>query len=145
MRRDEDSQHFEGPVRRWAGNCPGDGLGPQGAALILELQRLRRALEDENPPQPRAAKPRRATLDNADRRPPGRLIEGPPLRVPSPPETGKSVGLWIARCRTGLTAGVDFILGREGWAGREPTDNDTLMSRTGWVYEQELRTGFRFF
>jgi HlyD family secretion protein len=31
-------------------------MGPQGAALILELQRLRRAFEDENP---RAPKPQR--------------------------------------------------------------------------------------
>jgi HlyD family secretion protein len=145
MSRDEHSQHFAEPVRRWAGNCPGEGLGPQGAALILELQRLRRALEDENPHQPRAAKQRRATLENAacDRRPPGRLIEGPPLRVPSPPETGKSVGLWIARCHTGLTAGVGFILGRESQAQQEAAAAGTLKSRTGWVYEQELRTGLR--
>ena len=68
-RRGEDAQHFDGPVRRWAGDSPGDRLGPQGAALILELQRLRRAFEDENP---RAEKPRRPARDGAarDRRPP---------------------------------------------------------------------------
>ena len=65
------------------------------------------------------------------------------MRVPSPPETGKSVGLWIARCHTGLTAGVGFILGRESQAQQEAAAAGTLKSRTGWVYEQELRTGLR--
>jgi HlyD family secretion protein len=47
-------------------------LGPQGAALILELQRLRRAFEDENRHEPRAPKSRRPARDSAarDRRPP---------------------------------------------------------------------------
>jgi len=36
MRREDDAQHFDGPVRRWAGDSPADKLGPQGAALILE-------------------------------------------------------------------------------------------------------------
>jgi HlyD family secretion protein len=221
MRGGEDAQHFDGPVQRWAGDCPGDRLGPQGAALILELQRLRRAFEDENPDQPRTAKPRRATRDGAarERRPPGQpkrlkkgkveraigvcleqfgfraaapvgcgnkipsepaalpprrrsavattedplpmnlsklgpdnrrpvpdrlmLIESPPLGLPSASETEKSVGLWIARCHTGLTAGVGFILGRESRAEKDAAAGDTLMSRTGWVYEQELRTGLR--
>jgi membrane fusion protein, type I secretion system len=72
MRRGDDAQHFDGPVRRWAGDSPGDGLGPQGAALILELQRLRRAFEDESPREPRAPKSRRPSRDGAarDRRPP---------------------------------------------------------------------------
>jgi membrane fusion protein, type I secretion system len=78
-RRGEDAQHFDGPVRRWAGDSPGDRLGPQGAALILELQRLRRAFEDENPQARRAEKPRRPARDGAarDRRPP----PGRPKRV----------------------------------------------------------------
>ena len=46
-------------------------VGPQGDALILELQRLQRAFEDENDPDGRS---RRASRDDArqGRRPPGR-------------------------------------------------------------------------
>jgi HlyD family secretion protein len=220
MRHGEDAQHFDGPVRRWAGDSPGDRLGPQGAALILELQRLRRAFEVENPHAPRAEKPRRPARDGAvrDRRPPpGRpkrpqkgkmeraidvcleqfgfkatepatrrsetptepagppprrpsrvvaaddpllmnltefgpdspgpdrlmLIESPPLVLRRPSETEKAVEQWITRCRAGLTSGVDFILGRGSLAERDAAGGDSLMSRTGWAYEHELRTGLR--
>ena len=47
---------------RWAGELHGDGVGPQGAALILELQRLRQAFEQEEPKEanrPRAPQARR--------------------------------------------------------------------------------------
>jgi len=48
--------------RRQIDGSDGEGVGPQGAALILELQRLRQAFEHENqreagPPQPRRAAP----------------------------------------------------------------------------------------
>jgi HlyD family secretion protein len=196
-------------------------LEPQGAALILELQRLWRAFEDESPRQLQAAEPRRTTRDGAarERGPPGRpkhpkkgrigraigvcleqfgfratapircgneipsepaalpprrpssvattedllpinvsklasdnrrpvpdrlmLIESPPMGLSSASQTEKSVGLWIARCRTGLTAGVGFILSRESRAEQDVAAGDTLISRTAWVYEQELRTGLR--
>jgi membrane fusion protein, type I secretion system len=36
-----------GTSHRWANEPNGDGVGPQGAALILELQRLRQAFEHE--------------------------------------------------------------------------------------------------
>jgi membrane fusion protein, type I secretion system len=221
MKRGEDAQHLDGPVRRWAGSCPGDRLEPQGAALILELQRLWRVFEDENPHHPRAAKPQCAMLDGAacEPRPPSRprgpkkgkieraigvcleqlgfraaapigcgsktpsepaaapprrrswvattvdqrsmnlsklepdsrpprsdrlvLIESPPLGLPSASENENSVGLWIVRCRTGLSAGVGFILGRDSRIGQDAAGGETLISRTGWVYEQELRTGLR--
>src|SRR5437588_9928118 len=79
MRRGEDGPHFDGPVRRWAGDSPGDRLGPQGAALILELQRLRHAFEGETPQEPRAPKLRRPARDGAarDRRPPSRPTKRP--------------------------------------------------------------------
>jgi HlyD family secretion protein len=53
---------FRGGSHRWGGDANGDGVGPQGAALILELQRLRQALEHEEAPKlepletPRAAR-----------------------------------------------------------------------------------------
>jgi HlyD family secretion protein len=224
MRRREDAQHFDGPVRRWAGDSPGDRLGPQGAALILELQRLRHAFENENPHAPHAEKPRRPARDGAarDRRPPpgrpkrpqkgkmeraidvcleqfgfkaadraGRrnqksnqtsrepdgapsprrqsrvvriddplsmnlkelrpdesgpdrliLVESPPLALPRASETERAIGQVIARCRAGLTAGVGFMLGR-GDPAEPNAAGDSLMSRTGWAYEHELRTGLR--
>lgn len=45
MRSPDD---IEGPAPRWGDASGSDGLGPQGAALILELQRLRRAFDSEN-------------------------------------------------------------------------------------------------
>jgi HlyD family secretion protein len=248
MRRGEDAQRFDGPVRRWAGDSPADRLGPQGAALILELQRLRHGVEDENPHKPRAEKPRRPARDATarDRRPPpGRpkrpqkgkmeraidvcleqfgfkaaepaarkaapsgeptappprrqsrgvtaddpvarrsetlgepaappprrqsravaaddpllmnlsklgpdrsgpdrlmLVESPPLALPRPSETERAVGQLVARCRTGLISAVGFILGRESLAEQNAAAGDSLMSRTGWAYEHELRTGLR--
>ena len=70
------------------------------------------------------------------------LIESPPLGLARAPETEQAVGRWISTCRAGLTAGTSFLLGRE-----EPSEQDaageSLMSRTGWAYERELRTGLR--
>jgi HlyD family secretion protein len=194
-------------------------LGPQGAALILELQRLRRAFEDQNPHEPRGPKSRRPARDGAarDRRPPpGRpkrvkkgkmeraidvcleqfgfkaaepaarrtqasgepaappprrpsravvaddpllmnlteprpdshgpdrlmLVQSPPLALPRPSETERTIGQWVARCHAGLTSGVGFILGRESLA-EQNAGGDSLMSRTGSAYEHELRTGLR--
>jgi HlyD family secretion protein len=55
MRPGDRLEHGDGFARRWVGE-PGEGVGPQGKALILELQRLRQAFERENfdgqhPPQ----------------------------------------------------------------------------------------------
>lgn len=83
-----------------------------------------------------------STLER-DQSEPDRLmvIESPPLSLPRAPEAERAVGQLVARCRTGLNSGVAFILGREGLA--EPDAGDSLMSRTGWAYEKELRTGLR--
>jgi HlyD family secretion protein len=219
MRRGQEAPDFDEPVRRWAGDSPADRLGPQGDALILELQRLRRAFEDEKDDAPRVRRPRRPAHDGAprDRRPssdrpkrprkgkmerainvclaqlgfkasdpppqrrkeapsepavspPRRqsrviqvddplvmnlskleggqsesdrlmVVESPPLSLPRAPETERAVGQLVERCRAGLNSGVAFILGREGLA--EPDAGDSLMSRAGWAYEKELRTGLR--
>lgn len=49
MRPTEETGRSRGSPRRGSGNPDIDGVGPQGAALILELQRLRQALDNENP------------------------------------------------------------------------------------------------
>jgi HlyD family secretion protein len=60
-------------------------LGPQGAALILEMQRLRHAFENEHGDDPGTARPRGPTLDVPvrERRPP------PPKRRPGRRRKGK--------------------------------------------------------
>jgi len=47
MRRTEGRSGGRAASQRWASQSNGDGVGPQGAALILELQRLRQAFEHE--------------------------------------------------------------------------------------------------
>jgi HlyD family secretion protein len=53
----QDHRPLDGSDRNWRGEADADRIGPQGEALILELQRLRRALDSErgdnrNPPGP---------------------------------------------------------------------------------------------
>lgn len=64
----------------------GDASGPQGEALILELQRLRQAFEQENRPEPDRSQVRRATPDS--QRPQGRR----PARQQARPKRSKKKG-----------------------------------------------------
>jgi HlyD family secretion protein len=70
------------------------------------------------------------------------LVQSPPLALPRPSETERTIGQWVARCHAGLTSGVGFILGRESLA-EQNAGGDSLMSRTGSAYQHELRTGLR--
>jgi HlyD family secretion protein len=54
----DDARHDGAPPRRWTGDPHGDGVGPQGAALILELQRLRQAFERGEVNEPHAPQAR---------------------------------------------------------------------------------------
>jgi HlyD family secretion protein len=75
MRPGNRTDHGDGFARRWVGEPGDDGVGPQGKALILELQRLRQAFEQENlddrhPPQQRRPvrdDPRPAPRQRVDR------------------------------------------------------------------------------
>jgi HlyD family secretion protein len=77
---------------------PDDGtVGPQGAALILELQRLRRAFELENldeapPPQPRP--PQSSRPPRGDQRPPPRQRAAKPKRPPKG-KMGRVLDAWL--------------------------------------------------
>jgi HlyD family secretion protein len=64
MRPPED---LDGPMPHGKRDSNSDGLGPQGAALILELQRLRRAFDIEKAPS-RGRGPSRANAEPGDRR-----------------------------------------------------------------------------
>jgi HlyD family secretion protein len=47
MQYSQDHRHLDGSDRSWSGEPDGGRVGPQGEALILELQRLRQALDGE--------------------------------------------------------------------------------------------------
>ena len=47
MQHSQDHRHIDGPDRNWNREADVDRVGPQGEALILELQRLRQALNSE--------------------------------------------------------------------------------------------------
>jgi HlyD family secretion protein len=74
--RNRDGQSRGGSSHRWVNEASGDDVGPQGAALILELQRLRQAFEHEEPAEqdllksPRAVRGRaRQAISRRKRRP----------------------------------------------------------------------------
>jgi len=73
-------------------------------------------------------------------------IEAPRLTPPGPAgtaEPGTAVAQLIERCRVGLTAGVAFLVHRDGLADNDNAPDDSLTLRTGRSYERELRTGLR--
>jgi HlyD family secretion protein len=69
MARKPRARTPDGADRRWSLEPRNEGHGPQGTALILELQRLRQAFDDDGQPDPRSG-PRRPSRDG--RRPPAR-------------------------------------------------------------------------
>jgi HlyD family secretion protein len=74
MARKQRARFPDGADRRWnvepRNDGRNDGHGPQGTALILELQRLRQAFDDDGQPDSRSGGPRRSPRDG--RRPPAR-------------------------------------------------------------------------
>jgi HlyD family secretion protein len=205
---------------RWSDDSQSGEFGPQGAALILELQRLRYAIDAEldkkrkprgkaqrdakpdarhrlGPPKKRRRKSRmskaidaclqqvglkapprpepgfeprrRPALDAAPTtpaapvRPSPALAPNDPLTMdlgslapeiphPSPrldrappalarvtiPEN--AIGRLVATCRTGLTAGANFVI-QSGDAA--PPADGSLSLKTNWSFEHELRVGLR--
>ena len=222
MRRESDALHLDRDERGTIED-PGSGeLGPQGAALILELQRLRHAFEGEDwneprPPQPgraprhhpgpgrrpRTGKPRRPQKGKMGRAidvcleqfglkaaaPAPRIGEAPAEPAVSPgrranriiapdasvlmdltkpgPEIPRpdhvhqpmlllesprlapsgsakaAAGELIERCRTGLIAGVTFLVNSGDPALQNDASDESLKSRAGRAFEHELRTGLR--
>ena len=227
MRGGDGASHDDRVPPRWVGESHGEGVGPQGAALILELQRLRQAFEREDANQshvPHADRPARDGSRPAARQrarqpkrqrkgkmgraidvcleqfgftaaaPSGRRIEhareptaapaprrrnpiiapdeppminvtrpgtelprpddkhqstqieSPRLVLPSPAAGVKpatAVGQLIANCRVGLSAGVAFLVNREGLADNDNALGESLTLRAGRAYDHELRTGLR--
>ncbi|MGK3765496.1 hypothetical protein ABI019_15665, partial [Enterococcus faecium] len=72
-------------------------VGPQGAALILELQRLRRAFELENlddQPPPQHRPPQSGRPPRGDQRPPPRQRAARPKR-PAKGKMGRVLDAWL--------------------------------------------------
>jgi len=93
MRPGERAQHDDASAQRPAGEPRRDGVGPQGAALILELQRLRQAFDPETSddlPTPQARRPAR---DGSRPPSPGRQRTRPPKRKKSKMERAIAVCL----------------------------------------------------
>jgi len=65
MRREDSPLHDGRHAPRWVGESRGEAAGPQGAALILELQRLRQAFENEEPDELPAPQPRRPAREGS--------------------------------------------------------------------------------
>jgi HlyD family secretion protein len=211
--------------QRWIGERRGDAVGPQGPALILELQRLRQAFEREDVNELHTQQARRAARDDLHlarqraarpkrkigkmgrvidicleqfgfaaaapsgrrsehayepntappprrrnpiiapddpslinvttpgthlREPNGKYqsmhIEGPRLTLPPPvsnAEPATAIGQLIENCRSGLIAGVAFLVKRDALADNDNTPGESLTLRAGRAFERELRTGLR--
>ena len=72
-------------------------------------------------------------------------IESPRLRLPPPAADTKpstAVGQLMKTCRVGLTAGVAFLVNRDGLADNDNEPGDMTV-RAGRAYEHELRMGLR--
>ncbi len=224
MHRGQDDVRFSGEAEQHSdGYSHRDAFGPQGAALILELQRLRRAFEDDirsdrNPPKPRrmapetsgrpvrrqthrpkrrkksrmgraidvclvqfglkpaapvehrterhddifVAPPRRSspsiapdhpTAMNLEKSSPkftapqlpsaSTVIESLQLRLRVPEAAEKAVGSVIRTGSAGLMAGVSFLLNRNAPDPVDEAGDASLITRAGWSFENELRTGLR--
>ena len=70
--------HDDRRAPRWVGESRDDAVGPQGAALILELQRLRQAFEQEDGEAPQAPQTRRPAREQS--KPPSRARTRQPKR-----------------------------------------------------------------
>jgi len=73
-------------------------------------------------------------------------VNGLQLALPRPSGTVEpktTSGHLIEKCRVGLTAGVAFLINRDGLAHNDNLPGESLTTRTGRAYERELRTGLR--
>jgi len=73
-------------------------------------------------------------------------VETPRLTLPPPAVDAKpatAVGQLMKTCRVGLTAGVAFLVNRDGLADNDNEPGEGLALRAGRAFENELRTGLR--
>jgi HlyD family secretion protein len=73
-------------------------------------------------------------------------VESPRLTLPPPAVDAKpatAVGQLMKTCRVGLTAGVAFLVNRDGLADNDNEPGEGLALRAGRAFENELRAGLR--
>ncbi|MGC2813664.1 MAG: HlyD family type I secretion periplasmic adaptor subunit [Bradyrhizobium sp.] len=92
MRRKSDALHLDRDERDSIGDPGNDELGPQGAALILELQRLRHAFEGEDWNEPRPPQPGRAPRHHPG---PGRRPRTGNPRRPQKSKMGRAIDVCL--------------------------------------------------
>jgi HlyD family secretion protein len=108
MRRREPQPFFDDNAADDAGASRSDGAGPQGAALILELQRLRRAFDEENPDDGRPRGPSRDRVQADKRRPlpkHGKSKRGRPKSAKRKSKVGQAIDVCLVQF--GLKTAVD--------------------------------------
>jgi HlyD family secretion protein len=108
-------RHDDGPVQRSAGESRRDAVGPQGAALILELERLRHAFDLEASNDAPTTQSRRAARDGLRPPPPGRQRTRQPKR-----QQKSKMGRAIDVCLEQLGFSVAPPAGRRSENAREP-------------------------
>ena len=89
MRTVDNGGRFDNLGPRWGDEPQPDAVGPQGEALILELQRLRQAFEDDDE---RARGPGRASREEADR-----LRRGTPPKRRRKGRMGQAIDVWLTQ------------------------------------------------
>jgi HlyD family secretion protein len=95
MKQVNDLRPFDDAEPGWEPPHQSPRVGPQGDALILELQRLQRAFEDEQPSDPRLHAPREG--GKKGRRPPGAGRGKAPLKRPRKKKgtMGRAIDVWL--------------------------------------------------
>ena len=108
MRRREPPPFFDDNATENAGASRSDSAGLQGAALILELQRLRQAFDEENPDGGRLRGPSRDRARADKRRPPpkhGKPKKGRPKSAKRKSKVGQAIDVCLVQF--GLKTAVD--------------------------------------
>jgi HlyD family secretion protein len=114
MRGGDGASHDDRVPPRWVGESHGEGVGPQGAALILELQRLRQAFEREDANQSHVPHAHRPARDGS--RPPARQRARQPKRQRKG-KMGRAINVCLEQL--GFTAAAPSV--RRIEHAREPT------------------------
>jgi HlyD family secretion protein len=130
-------------------------LRPFAAKATIETQRHREGpIEPTIAPPPRKHSPPIAPIDPVfmdltTPAPEMRMLEdahrsaaGENIDVAVPPKIETPAVKWIGKCRDGLMTGLAFVMDRDG--APPPADgDDSLLIRTRWGFEHELRVGLR--
>jgi HlyD family secretion protein len=87
--------------------------------------------------------PDMSLLEDAHRSAAGESMEtGLPLKI-LPLKIEARAARWIGKCRDGLMTGIAFLLDRDGAAPPADGCDSSLLVRTRWGFEHELRVGLR--